>query len=111
MELGIVHSLLSKNPQQAAALTYTFLGGVIYTITVFPQDLPAVLLETPVRGFLVRSATYLPVIFFMALAARYQQNASRGRQWSMSEWHRNVMGPMMLGLGAGALGGHLLALE
>lgn len=120
MELGVVHGLLCKHPQEAAILSYTFLGGVLYTVAVFPQDLPVFLKQAhPVLASLVRAVTFVPSLAFVALTAYCQKSPFnkdeyshwQGHSWSKPDWQRSVSRSMFGGLTIGALGAHVLSFK
>lgn len=123
MELGVVRSVLPvkrQQPQVASALSYTFLGGVLYTITAFPQQLPNFLVQSKVMGPVARAATYLPSLATVALTAYYQRmntttSSERKRkevsEWTMSDWGCQVIQPMLFCISAGVVGGHAFAIK
>lgn len=112
MEFGVVKGLIRQEPKQVSALSYTFLGGVLYTITVFPQDLPAFLVKSPLLKAVARSATFVPPLATVALTAYYQRHiAGDGEVWNISDWRRKVIQPMVLGIVMGACGGHVFSIK
>lgn len=117
MEVGAARALMRQQPKQASTLSYTFLGGVLYTVAAFPQTLPTVVTHSPILAPVARAGTFLPALATVALTARYQKisavtgiaddgNDYEAVKWTRSDWGREVAQPMLLCLTAGALGGH-----